>query len=79
MATSTRMNATCWSCGWRVHRLNIGYTDWVDRYQNFDTDDDGAWVRDPVTGYMRRLGKEAITDLDRYSLHKCREDETALD
>lgn len=80
MARTTHIttNHTCWNCGWRVHRLLIGYAEDGNRHQNFDRDPAGAWVRDPISGHMRRIGIEAHTDLDRYSLHRCH-DEAALD
>lgn len=63
---------TCLSCGAPVERYSIGYdqTD-TGRYRNFTPTHDGAWIRHPLTGQMRRIGTAAQTDLTRYQLHSC--------
>ena len=64
----------CTSCGAPIHRLIVDRGDAdldYGRHVDFNTDPHGAWIRDPLYGHMRRIGRKAITDLTRYSVHSC--------
>lgn len=62
----------CMTCGTRIHRMNVGAADpEYGRFVNFDEDPDGAWIQNPLTGRMRRVGSGVITNLARYSPHSC--------
>jgi hypothetical protein len=65
----------CYQCDNDIVRYRTSGT---DRLTKFDEDDHGNWYRDPIYGLMHRLGREDVTNLDRYTLHQC-PDEPALD
>ena len=65
----------CPTCGCPVHRLLVDRGDAdldYGRHVNFDIDPSGPWVREPLYGYMRRLGSRLVdTNLTRYRVHSC--------
>lgn len=70
----------CISCGHPVERYSIGYDQaGTTRYRDFDQHHGGVWIRHPLTGQMRRIGRDSHTDLTRYRLHSCINDDPAFD